>query len=140
MKATDMTCRLYTIQSNKEFVPAMVGSVVDFIKMETSISECDCIRDIKVVLSELLMNAIVHGNNGKSEKPVDIDVDIELDTISIRVTDRGPSFKPGDEREEDILSECGRGISICHILCRKLEYSYEEGKGNSATAVFYIKE
>lgn len=140
MKVTDMTCRLYTIQSSKEFVPTAVGSVLDFIKDETSISGCHCIHDIKVVLSELLVNAIVHGNNGRTEKPVDIHVDIESDTIRIRVTDRGPSFKPDNDREEDILSECGRGISICHILCRKLDYSFEEGKGNSATAVFYIKE
>jgi serine/threonine-protein kinase RsbW len=134
-----MTCRLYTIESRKEFVPTTVGSVVDFIEGETSISNCECLHDIKVVLSELLINAIVHGNSGKSEKPVDIYVDIESDLIRIRVTDRGPSFKPDKDREDDILSECGRGISICHILCRKLEYSFEEGKGNSATAVFYIK-
>ncbi len=139
MKVTDMACRMYTIQSKKEFVPDTVGSVVAFIENETGMSGCDCIFDIKVVLSELIINAIVHGNNGKSEKPVDIHVDIEENSIKIKVTDRGPSFKPDKDMEDDILSECGRGISMCHILCRKLEYSFEEGRGNSAMAVFYIK-
>ncbi|MBN1623351.1 MAG: ATP-binding protein [Clostridia bacterium] len=140
MKVTDMTCRQYTIQSMREFVPSAVGSVVEFIEGETRLSGCNCIHDIKVVLSELLINAIVHGNEDKSEKPVDIYVDIESNIILIRITDRGPSFKPDKDRKEDILSECGRGINICHILCGTLEYSFEEGKGNSATAVFYIKE
>ena len=97
-------------------------------------------RSAKVVLSELMINAIIHGNGGKSEKPVDVSVDILSDKIRVKVTDRGFSFKPDKCKKDDILCESGRGLSICHILCRKLEYSFEEGKGNSATAVFYIKE
>lgn len=140
MKATDMTCRQYTIQSAKENVPVTVNSVVDYIESKTGISGCDCIRDIKIVLSELLINAIVHGNSNNFQKPVDINVDIDSERIVIKITDRGPSFKPCKEAEEELLSENGRGLNICHILCRKLDYSFEKGKGNSATAVFYIKE
>ena len=135
-----MACRLYTIKSKRENVPATVDLVMDFIEVETDISGCDCIRDIKVVLSELLTNAIIHGNGSNSEKPVDVNVDIEPDIIRIKVTDRGPSFKPDENMDEDILSENGRGLKICHILCRKLEYSFEQERGNTATAVFYIKE
>lgn len=134
-----MTSRLYTIKSIKEHVPSTVDSVVRFIEKESGIYHCECIRDIKVVLSELLVNAIIHGNNEKAEKPVDVRVDILSDKIRIKVTDRGVSFKPEKCHKDDILCENGRGISICHILCRKLEYSFEKGKGNSATAVFILK-
>jgi len=135
-----MACRQYQIQSSTEYVSPTVESVIDFIKSETSLTVCECIRDIKVVLNELLANAIIHGNGSLVEKPVDLKIEVLSDRITVKITDRGPAFKPAGDEEADILNENGRGISICHILCRKLDYSFEEGKGNSATAVFYIKD
>jgi len=50
--------------------------------------------DIRVILSELLQNAIRHGNANDSNKKVFVDVWLHDDSrvLSIRVTDQGPGF------------------------------------------------
>lgn len=135
-----MAYRQFIIKSSRDLVSQTVASVVGFIEKNTVVTGCDCITDIKVVLSELLANAIIHGNSNISEKPIDIKVKTDSDKITLRVTDRGPAFVPDNYYDRGVLCENGRGIRICHILCRKLNYSYEKGKGNSASAVFYIRE
>lgn len=140
MTVIEMSHKNFTILSSKCNVPGVVSEIIDYLKDGTKITGCSCINDIRVVLSELISNAVIHGNSADVKKPVDIIAEIIGDRIVCRITDRGPAFVPGNLEKEDLLCESGRGIKICHILCTKMEYSYEEGIGNSVTVAFYIKD
>jgi len=129
----------YSIQSRRELVPGVVNDIMAYLKKNTSIAGCECVFDIKVVLSELISNAVIHGNGEDPSKQVDIKVFFNDMSIEFLIIDRGVEFTPEDKEEEKLLCESSRGISICHILCKKLIYKYIVGKGNSARAVFILK-
>lgn len=129
----------YSIESRRELVPGVVNDIMEYLKHNTPIAGCDCLFDIKVVLSELISNAVIHGNGEEPLKPVDITVFHDDNSIEFLIVDRGVEFTPANKEEEKLLCESNRGISICHILCKKLIYKFIEGKGNSARAVFILK-
>ncbi len=140
MKAHDSNHVEYSILSNRLNVPGVVAQIMEYIDGKTKATGCHCLFDIKVVLSELISNAVIHGNEEDVNRPVDITVDCSDNRIEFEVTDRGVAFKPENRRDSGVMCETGRGVSICTMLCRKLEYYYKKGIGNSAKAVFYIKE
>jgi serine/threonine-protein kinase RsbW len=83
--------------------------------------------DLKLVFSELLYNAVVHGNKGDSSKNVHLEVEFEDGMISGRITDEGSGF---DYREllrrmddEDLFDECGRGIRLVYSLTDELFFN-----------------
>lgn len=130
----------YSIYSDREEVHKIVNEIMSLLHENTPIADCECSFDIKIVLSELISNAVIHGNNCDKLKPVDINVVFDGGILEVIVTDRGKEFTPEDRQNETLLCESNRGISICHILCKKLIYEFIEGKGNSAKAVFILKE
>ena len=83
--------------------------------------------DIRVILSELLQNAIKHGNESKSQRRVHMKVFIRDEGIlNIIVKDQGSGFnahktlqEEQDRQKYDIpdLLECGRGLHIVNSLC-----------------------
>jgi len=128
----------YSIISKREMVPVVVNEIMAYLGENTPIGGCNCAFDIKVVLNELISNAVIHGNDEDLSKPVDINLVFDGKMLEFTILDRGEEFTPEDKGEETLLSESGRGISICHILCKKLIYEFIEGRGNSAKAVFKI--
>lgn len=141
MEATKAVNLEYSISSDREEVPKVVDEIMTFLLENTPVIAFDYVFDVKVVLSELVSNAVLHGNNSDILKPVDINVIYSKGVLEFIVTDRGEEFTPENiEHEETLFCESSRGISICHILCKKLIYKFIEGKGNSARAVFILKE
>ncbi|MBN2558411.1 MAG: ATP-binding protein [Clostridia bacterium] len=138
MIATETFHNEYRIFSERMNIPPVVEDIMEYVRYKTIVSGCSCLFDIKVVLSELISNAVIHGNGEDAGKPVDIVVDLGMERIEFKITDRGPAFEPSGDYGS-LLCENGRGISICSILCKKLEYSYDKKIGNSVKAVFYIK-
>lgn len=138
MKAYDEEHVEYRILSDRLNIPAVVSRIMDHISEKTKAMGCPCLFEMKVVLNELISNAVIHGNMEDSKRPVDIRVNYGKDKIEFEITDRGVAFRPENRSNPGILCETGRGVSICTVLCRKLEYSFKKGVGNSAKAVFYI--
>ena len=128
----------YSIISKREMVPIVVDEIMTYLSATTLINGCDCVFDIKIVLNELISNAVIHGNGEDSSKPVDINLVYDGEILEFTIIDRGEEFTPEDKEEETLLCESSRGISICHILCKKLIYEFIEGRGNSAKAVFKL--
>lgn len=96
--------------------------------------------DIRVILSELLQNAIKHGSICKQQNKVFMNVWINgNDTLNITVKDRGRGFdaekviKDEQSRQFDEVSElmeCGRGLQIVKSLCDDLVFNE---RGNCIT-------
>jgi len=78
------------------------------------------IADIAISVSELVNNAILHGNKLSSEKVVKVSICRECAEVQISVSDQGTGFDPccvQDPLEsENLLREVGRGIFIVRSL------------------------
>jgi serine/threonine-protein kinase RsbW len=98
--------------------------------------------DIKVILNELLQNAIRHGNNEDSSKQVKIKVGIDNSFVFFIIEDEGKGFDINccGQKEElmDIceMKENGRGILIVKNLCESVKYN---SKGNKIVVLKMIE-
>ncbi|MCS7037362.1 MAG: ATP-binding protein [Saprospiraceae bacterium] len=84
--------------------------------------------DILLSLTEAVTNAMVHGNQGDSNKRVSISLRQQKDVLSIRVSDEGPGFNPKqvpDPTSPEHLEECGgRGIFLMKRLSDKCRFTH----------------
>ena len=92
--------------------------------------------NFRVGLTEALSNAMLYGNNSDPEKRVRVEVTINLDEVTVRVTDQGVGFDPGlvpDPTLPDNISKSGgRGIFLMKALMDEVQFNE---RGNSVTLV-----
>jgi serine/threonine-protein kinase RsbW len=85
----------------------------------------DSIADLAISATELINNAIIHGNKSNPDKIVTIELEFSDKHLSISITDQGPGFKPENIpspiSDENILKEAGRGIFIVRSLVDDLQ-------------------
>ncbi|MDX9857250.1 MAG: ATP-binding protein [candidate division Zixibacteria bacterium] len=83
------------------------------------------IADIAISVSELVNNAVVHGNKASPNGVVTVSMRREGDTVTIDVADEGTGFNPAEIddplKEENLLKEVGRGIFIVEQLMDKVD-------------------
>ncbi len=86
--------------------------------LESIISDEDLIDNILIVLTELVNNAIIHGNENNPHKLVSVDFhhNPQKKEILCRVIDEGKGFSDKDltdpTQENNLLKTSGRGIYI----------------------------
>jgi serine/threonine-protein kinase RsbW len=87
----------------------------------------DRFRNVLIAVSELVMNAIVHGNKEEESKKVRVTVEYDTDIMKIKILDEGEGFdfaKGGDAAlPDDVMKESGRGLYIVKTLMDKVEFS-----------------
>lgn len=110
-----------------------VNKIVDFILECHGPLKEDVLFEIKVILNELLQNAIRHGNNEDSSKQVKIRAGIDNSFVYFIIEDEGKGFDINCYGQtEDLINICemkenGRGILIVKNLCDRVKYN---SKGN----------
>lgn len=87
---------------------------------------------LRLAMEEALMNAIKHGNGYVREKRVRVVFELaDGETATVRVTDEGPGFDPGDvpdpTLDENLERPGGRGIMLMKNFLDEIRY---EGRGN----------
>ncbi|MCB2231462.1 ATP-binding protein [bacterium] len=92
------------------------------------------IADIAISVSELVNNAIVHGNKASPDGVVTVSIRRSGDTVTIDVADEGGGFNPAEIddplKDENLLKEVGRGIFIVESLMDKVDVRVE-GRGTT---------
>ena len=72
--------------------------------------------EIKLVISEAVNNAFIHGNNSDKNKPIYVNWKLEEKNLILTVTDCGSGIRNlkicGEINENNILEESGRGLYI----------------------------
>lgn len=113
-----------TLQSTfreSEKIPDFVDEIRDECELDEEPSET-----FKLVLSEAVTNAIVHGNKEDREKTVDITVYVSEKDISADVKDQGAGFdadkKKNPLKEENLLDTSGRGIFLMKQFADHVEF------------------
>jgi len=83
--------------------------------------------DLRLVFSELLYNAVVHGNQNDINKNVHLNIEIDEGMVVGRVADEGDGFNYLELlehiEEEDVYNECGRGIRLVYSLTDKIVFN-----------------
>ena len=112
----------------------LVGDALNFIRNECRINDEIELFEIKVILNELVLNGIMHGNREDRKKSVKVHLSLkEDDHIYITVEDEGSGYdyKQVIESCEFSMKETGRGILIVRELSRLIFNS----AGNRITVV-----
>jgi serine/threonine-protein kinase RsbW len=83
------------------------------------------VADIAISVSELVNNAMVHGNRRSLEKRVTVKIGRRNGAIVITVTDEGGGFDPDTVADPladaNLLKEVGRGLFIVRSLMDEVE-------------------
>lgn len=104
-----------------ETIPDFVDNIADECKLDEDPAET-----FKLILSEAVTNAIVHGNNEDPDKSVHVKVDITDEHIAAEIKDEGGGFDPDEKKdplkEENLLDVGGRGIFLIREFSDHLEF------------------
>ncbi|MBI3873148.1 MAG: ATP-binding protein [candidate division Zixibacteria bacterium] len=91
------------------------------------------VTDLAIVATELVNNAIVHGNRSDVRKTVSLTIQFTGRDVLIRVADQGTGFDPAaipdPLAEENLLREVGRGVFIVRSLMDEVRYEQDPGGG-----------
>ena len=122
-------------------IPERITEVDEFIESilrRAGIPE-ETVVDIAIAVTEVVNNAIDHGNAGDPEKTVRLEVIIEAGEITIEVSDEGGGFNPeglaDPLAQENLLREIGRGIFIVRHLMDTVDIDSVPGRGTTVRIV-----
>jgi serine/threonine-protein kinase RsbW len=108
-----------------ENVEKLSTKVARYAKLSESDSD-----DLGIVTTELVNNAIHHGNKNDPEKLVHIIFSVDDEKIELRIMDQGIGFKPDKLKDplapENLLNESGRGIFLIRNLMDGLEFNFSD--------------
>ncbi len=86
--------------------------------------------DLAIVTTELVNNAIHHGNKNNPQKKVSILFLVNAKTIEIRIKDEGSGFNPAEIKDplapENLMSESGRGIFLIKYLMDSIDFNFSK--------------
>jgi serine/threonine-protein kinase RsbW len=107
----------------------MVEKATEKIAKHMKFSEED--RDsLAIAVTEIVGNAISHGNKKDRNKKVTIDFEYQNDAITVSIQDEGAGFNEDEIANplepENLLKESGRGIFIVKALMDSVDFSRTE--------------
>ncbi len=95
-------------------------------------------NNLMIAVTEILLNAIVHGNKLNEEKMVTICIDYDDDEIKVKICDEGNGFDysdiPDPTSEENLFKASGRGMYIVRALVKDFKYEKTD-KGLEITLI-----
>ena len=97
----------------------------------------DELSDLKTVISEAVTNSIIHGYDNNPEGLVKVTAEIDGDTVTITVEDRGQGIDDLELAKQPLytskpeLERSGMGFTIMENFMDEFEVSSEPGSGTS---------
>lgn len=128
---------LMEIPSSLDYLPKVdqfVESELKKLKIKR-----DQMVDIAISVSEIVTNAVVHGNKKDLRRKVRISLNASPSQVEVIVEDEGAGFDPGSVEcsfdQESLLKEAGRGMLIVDSLMDQVEILCGPGKGTKVRIV-----
>jgi serine/threonine-protein kinase RsbW len=88
------------------------------------------VDDISIALTELVNNAIHHGNKNDLNKIVTVSFEVDDKKISISISDEGTGFSPNSVSDpihpDNLMADNGRGIYLVRALMDDVDYKISE--------------
>jgi serine/threonine-protein kinase RsbW len=83
--------------------------------------------EIKLIMSEAVNNAFMHGNNSNKNEPIHVKWEVKENLLRLEVTDCGCGIKNiecyKEINENNILNECGRGLYIINSYVDEMKFN-----------------
>jgi len=120
-------------------VKSIIINTVEFIRSNLPSIDEEDLFDLRLIFSELLCNAVIHGNKNDSNKNVSLTVELEDNTVFSIISDEGYGFDYTNllvktKSETSLYKDRGRGILLVNSLTDSMIFN---GKGNEIK--FYKK-
>lgn len=128
----------------KEMFEMIIASVPDQIQhVEEKCEEMSTLagfvnddRDtIAIATTEMVANAIYHGNKSNPDKSVRVRFYVGEGQLTVHITDQGPGFNleavPDPLKPENLLKDSGRGIFIVRSMMDNVEFQFEPEGGTT---------
>jgi serine/threonine-protein kinase RsbW len=128
------------IPSTLDYLP----KVDDFVerKLRKLRIKKDQIIDIAISVSEIVTNAVVHGNKNDLSKKVKISLKVDSSRVEVTVQDEGSGFDPGSVEcpidQENLLKQAGRGLLIVESLMDQVDIQCESAGGTKVKMVKFL--
>jgi serine/threonine-protein kinase RsbW len=116
-------------------IPDTVAEVDSFLdsRLRQAGFPDELLADVAVSVSEVVNNAVMHGNRHDPAKKVTVDLDIQTDRVAISVQDEGRGFDPDrlpdPVAKENLMREVGRGLFIVRAYMDEVHFEMIEGQG-----------
>lgn len=113
-------------------VPSDLAVVRDFLVSATDhlqeyVNDEDLRFDLRLIINELVVNGVLHGNRRNCRKNVSLDIGLACDSIEIRVKDEGPGidYDVNSYRCSDMKCN-GRGLLLVQALSDRMVFDENE--------------
>ena len=106
----------------------------------------DRIEDLKTVVGEASVNAMQHGNKGRSDAKVKVSLVCDDEDLVVRVIDEGVGLEtvPPDPDIQEIIKQekviTGFGLFLMKQLADEVEFRETTGKGHMVKMTINMKE
>jgi len=115
---------------------ARADDFLESLLRERGVSE-DTIANLAIAVTELVNNAIKHGNRLIKEKMVTVTIRFYSGKVEVTVSDEGEGFNleciPDPLADENLLKEIGRGIFIVKSLIDDVNFQFPPEGGTKVT-------
>jgi serine/threonine-protein kinase RsbW len=113
-------------------VKTAIGELMRFLRANAPQMKAEELNDLRLVFSELMCNAVIHGNKQDLSKMVKVTVTVAGNAVNAVITDEGQGFDYislliGAAGADKLTCEHGRGIHLVHSLTDSLSFNM---KGN----------
>ena len=108
-----------TVPSEISKVCSSTSQIINRLKSRCKLTE-DSLWDIRLILSELMINGCNHGNMNDRNKLVTLELMVDRDLVRIIVKDEGGGIRWEKDAPADIQSCSGRGLRIVQALCDEM--------------------
>ena len=83
--------------------------------------------DLNLIINELVVNGVLHGNEGNRNKSVSLDIGLMVDGIRIRVKDEGKGIQYNPQNDSRNNRRCsGRGLILVKALSDQMVFEENE--------------
>lgn len=101
-----------------------VEEFVNYFALDLGLDE-EKINGLLLAVTEATTNAIIHGNKNNSLKLVRIYVNVENQTLIIKIKDEGQGFDPSRVPDptdpENLLKDSGRGLYLMRVYMDEMK-------------------
>jgi serine/threonine-protein kinase RsbW len=107
----------------------------------------DDVNKIELAVDEACTNVIKHAYGNDSKKPIDVVIKVDLEKLTVVITDHGKGFNPQKVPRPDMkeylakMRVGGLGIFLMKTLMDEVDYDIQPGKRNRLRMVkYYAKD
>lgn len=103
---TNLTMNSDLLEIKKE-IENLLEQITGFINGQ------DLLLEIKLILNELILNSAIHGNELNEEKKVELELEIDKNSMKLKIRDEGKGFLYDKTNYDPLeLKASGRGLII----------------------------